>query len=172
MAAGEAISLFAHALGLKLFAARGPVDIQAQTDGMTLQADKALTLNSINGEIVLDAQQGITLVSRGAYIKLKDGSIEIGAPGELRIKNDNITWGGSASLNSALAAMTLQDPIYKNPMQGGFQVRDKVSDAPKPYVSYRIEAADGSVVRGMTDANGYTQRLHGIEPQGIKLFFE
>ncbi len=172
VAAGESISLFAHALGLKLFAARGPVDIQAQTDGMTLQAHKALTLNSINGEIVLDAQQGITLVSRGAYIKLKDGSIEIGAPGELRIKNDNITWGGSASLNSALAAMTMQDPIYKNPMQGGFQVRDKVSDAPKPYVSYRIEAADGSVVRGMTDANGYTQRHYGLEPQGIKLFFE
>ena len=172
VAAGEAISLFAQKLGLKLFAAHGPVEIQAQSDAMTLQADKALTLNSINGEIMLDAQQGITLVSRGAYIKLKDGSIEIGAPGELRIKNDNIAWGGTASLDSALAAMTLQDPVYKNPMQGGFQVRDKGSNEPKPYVRYRIEAADGSVVRGVTDGNGYTQRHYGLDPQGIKLFFE
>ncbi|WPN51993.1 type VI secretion system tip protein VgrG [Pseudomonas sp. P9_2] len=172
LAAGEAISLFAQKLGLKLFAAHGPVEIQAQSNAMTLQADKALTLNSINGEIMLNAQQGITLVSRGAYIKLKDGSIEIGAPGELRIKNDNIAWGGSASLDQALTPMTLQDPIYKNPMQGGFQVKDKVTNAPKAYVPYRLEATDGSVVRGVTDSNGYTQHHYGLDPQGIKLFFE
>ncbi len=96
VAAGEAISLFAQKLGLRLIAARGPVDIQAQSDAMTLQADKELALNSSNGEIVLNAQHGITLVSRGAYIKIKDGSVEIGAPGELHIKNDNIAWGGTA----------------------------------------------------------------------------
>ncbi|MBD8100672.1 type VI secretion system tip protein VgrG [Pseudomonas fluorescens] len=172
VAAGEAISLFAHKLGLRLFAARGPVDIQAQSDAMTLQAKKELTLNSINGEIVLNAQQGITLVSRGAYIKIKDGSVEIGAPGELRIKNDNIAWGGTASLEKALTSMVLEDPVYKNPMQGGFQVRDKVSGKPKPYVPYRIEAADGSVMRGKTDGNGYTQSHYGVDLQSIKLFFE
>lgn len=172
VAAGEAISLFAQKLGLRLIAARGPVDIQAQSDAMTLQADKELALNSSNGEIVLNAQHGITLVSRGAYIKIKDGSVEIGAPGELHIKNDNIAWGGTASLEKALAPMILEDPVYSNPMQGGFQVRDKVSDKPKPYVRYRIEAADGSVLRGMTDGNGYTQSHYGIDLQSIKLFFE
>ncbi|MFP3368969.1 type VI secretion system Vgr family protein [Pseudomonas sp. SIMBA_068] len=172
VAAGEAISLFAQKLGLRLIAARGPVDIQAQSDAMTLQADKELALNSSNGEIVLNAQHGITLVSRGAYIKIKDGSVEIGAPGELHIKNDNIAWGGTASLEKALAPMILEDPVYINPMQGGFQVRDKVSDQPKPYVRYRIEAADGSVLRGMTDGNGYTQSHYGIDLQSIKLFFE
>ncbi|NSX21909.1 MULTISPECIES: type VI secretion system tip protein VgrG [Pseudomonas] len=172
VAAGEAISLFAQKLGLRLIAARGPVDIQAQSDAMTLQADKELALNSSNGEIVLNAQHGITLVSRGAYIKIKDGSVEIGAPGELHIKNDNIAWGGTASLEKALAPMILEDPVYSSPMQGGFQVRDKVSDKPKPYVRYRIEAADGSVLRGMTDGNGYTQSHYGIDLQSIKLFFE
>ncbi|RON09957.1 hypothetical protein BK659_08595 [Pseudomonas brassicacearum] len=173
VAAGESISLFAQKLGLKLFAARGPLDIQAQSDAMTLQADKALTLNSINGEIMLDAQQGITLVSRGAYIKLKDGSIEIGAPGELRIKNDNIAWGGAASLDKALAAMVLEDPIYKNPMQGGFQVRDKVSDEPKPYVRYRIEAAEsGKVWKGTTDSQGFTERVYTTTPEKLSLIYD
>ncbi|WP_145186814.1 type VI secretion system Vgr family protein [Pseudomonas sp. URMO17WK12:I11] len=172
VAAGEAISLFAQKLGLRLIAARGPVDIQAQSDAMTLQADKELALNSSNGEIVLNAQHGITLVSRGAYIKIKDGSVEIGAPGELHIKNDNIAWGGAASLEKALAPMILEDPVYSNPMQGGFQVRDKVSGKPKPHVRYRIEAADGSVLRGMTDGNGYTQSHYGVDLQSIKLFFE
>ncbi len=172
VAAGEAISLFAQKLGMKLFAARGPVEIQAQSDAMTLQADQALTLNSINGEMVLNAQHGITLVSRGAYIKLKDGSIEIGAPGDLRIRNDHIDWGGSASLDKALKPMTLQDPVYKFPSQGGFQVLDQATGEPKANVAYRLESIDGEVVRGVTDEQGYTQAHYGIESQQIRLFFE
>ncbi|CAG8863304.1 hypothetical protein PS627_00240 [Pseudomonas fluorescens] len=172
VAAGEAISLFAHKLGLKLLAARGPVEVQAQSDAMGLQSDKDLTLKSINGEMHLNAQHGITLVSRGAYIKLKDGSIEIGAPGELRIRNDHVEWGGAASVDKALSQMVLKDPVYKYPTQGRFQVKDKESDVPKAHVGYRIEAEDGTVVRGVTDENGYTQRHHGLDPQSMKLFFE
>ncbi len=172
IAAGEAISLFAQKLGVKLFAAHGAVEIQAQSDAMTLRADKAITLDSATSEIVLSADQGITLVSRGAYIKLKDGSIEIGAPGEVRIKNDNIAWGGAASLDKALKAMTLEDPVYTFPVRGGFQVTNLANGEPQPYAPYRIETADGSVARGVTDGEGYTQRHHGFESRAIKLFFE
>ncbi|WP_286912823.1 DUF2345 domain-containing protein, partial [Pseudomonas sp. UBA6315] len=172
VAAGDAISLFAQRLGLKFLAARGPVEIQAQSDAMTLKADKAMTLNSINGEMVLNAQQGITLVSRGAYLKLKDGSIEIGAPGEVRIRNDHIEWGGSASLDEALEAMQMQDPVYQFQAQGRFQIRDKQSDEPMAHVPYRIEAADGTVADGITDGDGYTQSHYGLDLENIKLFFE
>lgn len=172
IAAGEAISLFAQKLGLKLLAAHGPVEMEAQSDAMALHADKDLTLKSINGELLLNAQHGITLVSRGAYIKLKDGSIEIGAPGELRIRNDLVEWGGAASLDKALAQRVLEDPVYKYPTQGRFQVKDKESDSPKAHVAYRIEAEDGTVMQGVTDENGYTQRHHGLDPQKMKLFFE
>lgn len=95
VAAGEAISLFAQKMGMKIFAARGIVDIQAQTDAMRLQSDKTMNLNSINGEVILNAAQGITLTSTGgAYIKIKDGSVEIGAPGKISLKSANISWGG------------------------------------------------------------------------------
>ncbi|MDX5606465.1 type VI secretion system tip protein VgrG [Escherichia coli] len=95
VAAGEAISLFAQKMGIKIFAARGNVDIQAQSDAMRLQAGQQMAINSINGEIILNAAQGITLTSRGgAYIKLKDGAVEIGAPGKIDLKSGNILWGG------------------------------------------------------------------------------
>lgn len=68
VAAGEAISLFAQKMGVKLFAARGIVDIQAQTDAIRIQSDKSMNLNSINDEIVLNAAQGITLTSTGGGI--------------------------------------------------------------------------------------------------------
>ncbi|GDO95802.1 type VI secretion system Vgr family protein [Escherichia coli] len=173
VAAGEAISLFAQKMGIKIFAARGNVDIQAQSDAMRLQAGQQMAINSINGEIILNAAQGITLTSRGgAYIKLKDGAVEIGAPGKIDLKSGNILWGGSASLEQALKPATIKDPQYQFPVSGGFQVVDKATQTPKPWVAYRIETPDGKILRGRTDENGYTQKHYGIDPQNIKLFFE
>lgn len=173
VAAGEAISLFAQKMGMKIIAARGKVDIQAQSDAMRLQADQQMIINSANGEIVLNATQGITLTSKGgAYIKIKDGSVEIGAPGKIDLKSTNVLWGGGASLEQALKPATVKDPQYQFPLSGGFQVVDKVTQKPKPWVAYRIETREGKIVRGRTDENGYTQKHYGIEPQNIKLFFE
>jgi type VI secretion system secreted protein VgrG len=59
---------------------RMAVDIQAQHDEMLLRSKKKLTLASVGDEVLIDAKQGITLVS-GAYIKLKDGSIDRCADG-------------------------------------------------------------------------------------------
>lgn len=173
LAAGEAISLFAQRMGMTIFAAKGKVDIQAQTDALRLQSDKIMNINSVGGEIVLNAAQGITLTSKGgAYIKIKDGSVEIGAPGKIDLKSTNILWGGSASLEHALSPMSVSDPEFHNPMNGGFQIRDQANDQPKPYIPYRIETEDGQVIRGVTDENGYTQAHYGIDPKAIKLFFE
>lgn len=173
VAAGEAISLFAQKMGMKIFAARGKVDIQAQTDAMRLQSDKAMNLNSVSSEIVLNAAQGITLTSKGgAYIKIKDGAVEIGAPGKIDLKSGSILWGGSASLEQALSPVTVSDPEFHNPMNGGFQIKDQANNQPKPYIPYRIETEDGQVIRGVTDENGYTQAHYGVDPKAIKLFFE
>lgn len=173
VAAGEAISLFAQKMGMKIFAARGMIDIQAQTDGMRLQSDKTMNINSVNGDIVLNAQQGITLTSTGgAYIKIKDGSIELGAPGSLKLKSPDIQWGGVGILEKALKPMTVSDPQYKYPMNGSFQIVDKGDGKPKPYIKYRIETESGETIRGVTDENGYTQSHYGLEPQTMKLFFE
>ena len=173
VAAGEAISLFAQKMGIKIFAARGIVDIQAQTDAMRLQSDKTLNLNSVNSEIILNAAQGITLTSTGgAYIKIKDGSVEIGAPGKIDLKSANILWGGISSLEKALKPMTVEDPQFKYPMNERFQVLDKNTNQPKALIPYRIETADGMTLRGITDENGYTQCHYGVDPKSIKLFFE
>ena len=173
VAAGEAISLFAQKMGMKIFAARGMVDIQAQTDAMRLQSSKAMTINSVNGEIVLNAANGITLTSKGgAYVKIKDGTVEIGAPGKIDLKSSNILWGGSASLEQVLSQPSVSDPEYHNSMNGCFRVLDKSTKQPKPYVPYRIETADGKIIRGVTNENGTTQSHYGLDPDSFNLFFE
>jgi len=173
VAAGEAISLFAQKMGMKIFAAKGMMDIQAQTDRMRVQSDKTMNINSVNGEIILNAAQGITLTSKGgAYIKIKDGAIEIGAPGKIDLKSTNILWGGSASLEQALSPAAVSYPEFHHPMSGGFRVLDRTTNQPKPFVPYRIETADGKIIRGVTDENGMTQQHYGLDADAINLFFE
>ncbi|HID4134329.1 TPA: type VI secretion system Vgr family protein [Pluralibacter gergoviae] len=173
VAAGEAISLFAYKMGMKIFAARGMMDIQAQTDAMRIQSHKSMNINSVSDEIVINAAQGITLTSTGgAYIKIKDGSVEIGAPGKIDLKSSTILWGGSAALEKELTKTTVSDPIFHNTMNAGFRVLDKKNGRPKPYIPYRIETSDGKTICGVTDENGYTQSHYGLDSSSINLFYE
>lgn len=173
VAAGEAISLFAYKMGMKIFAARGMMDIQAQTDAMRIQSHKSMNINSVSDEIVINAAQGITLTSTGgAYIKIKDGSVEIGAPGKIDLKSSTILWGGSAALEKELTKTTVSDPIFHNTMNAGFRVLDKKNGRPKPYIPYRIETSDGKTIYGVTDENGYTQSHYGLDSSSINLFYE
>ncbi|PIJ58108.1 type IV secretion protein Rhs [Erwinia sp. OLMDLW33] len=80
VAAGDAISLFANKLGIKLFASRGKVEIQAQSDEMTLDALKDIRISSSEGKLFISAKQEIILSSGGGYIRIAGGSIECGAP--------------------------------------------------------------------------------------------
>jgi len=83
VAAGEAISLFAQKLGMKLFAARGKVEIQAQTDEMALTAFKNLTITSTDGKLVLAAEKEVWIGAGGSYIKITPNGIENGTRGDI-----------------------------------------------------------------------------------------
>ncbi|MCT6518983.1 DUF2345 domain-containing protein [Proteus vulgaris] len=50
LAAGKAISLFAQSSGIKAFAAKGKVELQAQSDEMHLTSLKDLTVTSTGGK--------------------------------------------------------------------------------------------------------------------------
>ena len=84
VAAGEAISLFAQKLGIKFFAAKGKVEIQAQSDGVTLDALKDVLISSNEGNVIIRAKQDILLVgSGGAYLRIGNGEVESGAPDKI-----------------------------------------------------------------------------------------
>ena len=81
VAAGESISLFAQKLGLKLIANQGAVTLQAQNGPLQLHALENLDISSSSGKIAIAAQEELTLLCGGAYLRLKqDGTVEIGAP--------------------------------------------------------------------------------------------
>ncbi|MFU1854522.1 type VI secretion system Vgr family protein [Citrobacter portucalensis] len=103
----ETISLFAQWMGIKIFASKGKVEIQAQGDAMDLLAKKTLSIASKDEQVIITAATELVLSCGGAYIRLKDGEIEVGAPGNVRVKSIGIQKMAPAILN---ASIELPDP--------------------------------------------------------------
>lgn len=98
----ETISLFAQKMGIKMFAAQGKVEIQAQDDALDLFARDTLSIASQDNQVFVSAKTELTLNCGGAYIKIKDGDIEIGAPGNIRIKSGALQKMPPATLNKTI----------------------------------------------------------------------
>ncbi|MGF6853911.1 type VI secretion system Vgr family protein [Paraburkholderia sp. CI3] len=90
VAAGEAISLFAARLGVRIFAAKGKVQVQAQSDTMELMSMQDMTASSSDGEVIVTGRKGVTIGDgSGAYIKVSGGKIILGSPaGEIELKGN------------------------------------------------------------------------------------
>jgi type VI secretion system secreted protein VgrG len=79
----EKLSLFVQNAGMKLFAAKGKVEIQSQGDEMALTALKDVTITSANGRLVLSAKNEIWIGAGGSYIKIGPNLIENGTAGQI-----------------------------------------------------------------------------------------
>lgn len=66
----EKISLFVYKAGIKLYAAKGKIEIQAQSDDLDIIAEKVLRLLSSTGRIEIAAKTEMVLSAGGTYIKL------------------------------------------------------------------------------------------------------
>lgn len=122
VAAGEAISFFAARLGIRLFAAKGKVQIQAQADGMELMSMQDMVVSSSDGEVMITGRKAVTIGDgSGAYITLSGGKIILGSPaGEIELKGNltvNDPDGGSFNFPTWSNA-----PVndVKGPMNFGF----------------------------------------------------
>ncbi|MCX4138477.1 type VI secretion system tip protein VgrG [Paraburkholderia sp. SEWSISQ10-3 4] len=82
MAAESALSLFAHTLGIKMLAARGKVQIQAQSDELAMSALKDLTITSTNGRLVLSAKEEVWIGAGGSYLRITPCNITNATPGD------------------------------------------------------------------------------------------
>ncbi|MDN7873642.1 DUF2345 domain-containing protein [Burkholderia multivorans] len=104
----EKISLFAQNAGMKLFAAKGKVEIQAQSDEMKLAALNDVTITSSNGKVVISAEKEIWIGAGGSYIKITPDLIENGTNGQILEKCASWDKPGASS-------MRLPSPITSVP---------------------------------------------------------
>jgi len=94
----QKLSLFAQNAGIKLFAGKGKVEVQAHDDNIEVTAQKSLKVLSATENIEAAAKREILLTSGGAYIRIKGGNIEMHAPGRIDIKGSQHSFNGPTSL--------------------------------------------------------------------------
>jgi type VI secretion system secreted protein VgrG len=96
---GEKLSVFVQNAGMKLFAAKGMVEVQAHSDGIELQGHKGVKVISVTDVIEMAGKRDVLLTSGGAYIRIKDGNIEMHAPGTVDVKGAKRAFAGRVSGN-------------------------------------------------------------------------
>ncbi|WP_277967148.1 type VI secretion system Vgr family protein [Pantoea trifolii] len=148
VAAGKQISLYSRQ-GAKLFTSRGDIDVQAQGGNVTSWSTQDTHISS-GRKLVVTAQDELTLICGGGYIKLKGGNVEIGGPGKLLVKNAGISKAGAANMQSVMKSFEPQSFDEK------FIIRNALTKEPIVNRAYSVSMPDGSVIKGVTDVQGAT----------------
>lgn len=103
IAAGQTISLLAKQLGMKLFAAAGKVEIQAQTDALDMFSQQDMHISSQNGRVVISAKTELVLECGGASFSLKDGNITGMGSGNATFKVSTLEKLGASSQQESIS---------------------------------------------------------------------
>ncbi|QBC42833.1 type VI secretion system Vgr family protein [Iodobacter fluviatilis] len=103
---GQHISMFVAGVkdkvALKLIAAKGKIQLQAQNDDIEITADKNVKITACKESIMVVAKNEILMTAGGGYIRIKDGNIEIHCPGAVTIKGASHEMSGPAKMNPSL----------------------------------------------------------------------
>lgn len=158
VAAGERISLFAQKLGIKLFASKGKVEIQAQGDEMTLDALKDIRISSSEGKLIISAKQEIILTSGGGYIRIADGVVECAAPD--KIIQRAAVWQKFGGQSMSQAAQSWESSEFEM----GPEVRWPYSEKTVAGQKINLTHSDGTVKELMTSASGRGEKQSVMDP--------
>ena len=99
LVAKKAVVVFAHEMGMKLVAAAGKIEIQAQTDGIDITAAKGLTITSTEDEILITAKKKITVQCGGSYLTIDPTKIEHGTQGDFKVKSADFDYAGPVKMD-------------------------------------------------------------------------
>ncbi|KQR80020.1 hypothetical protein ASG35_30600 [Burkholderia sp. Leaf177] len=150
---------------MKLFAAKGKVEIQAQSDEMRLLADQNMTITSVNGWVTIEAKEELLLKCGGSYLRMSATGIEDGTRGDR-------TWK-AASFSKAEASSLAQhmNSLPKTAFNDPYVLRNKITGDVLKQQPYEIVRGDGTRINGLTDEMGRTsvQKGHDIESVVIRL---
>ncbi|MGN8278202.1 DUF2345 domain-containing protein, partial [Pseudomonas sp. SMN5] len=160
-AAQDAVSVLARKADLQLKAAEGQIKLHAQKSDLHALAKADVKVESTSGRVEISAAQELVLHCGGAYIRLKDGEIELGAPGNIYLKALNV---------EKLDGTTFDTPATPLPAgySGVYELRNQVQAA-KPFSRYQVTTQQGDIYTGVTDRDGRTMSINTLVPGDLKL---
>ncbi|HDK2728121.1 TPA: type VI secretion system tip protein VgrG [Escherichia coli] len=163
---GQALSVFVRKAGIKLFANKGAISVQAQNDLMELLAQKSIEITSTEDEIKITAKKKITLNGGGSYIRLDACGIKAGTPGEYNVKAGYYGRKPKAKLTPELMAF----PVIKSEdFNQSFILLDENTGQPLINWPYELELESGLKMSGITDENGNTELISSDKEEVVNI---
>ncbi|MQM37367.1 hypothetical protein KBTX_01367 [wastewater metagenome] len=104
------LSLFVQRAGIKLFAARGNVDIHAHTGAIGIAAEKDVEARASQRKIDLAGAKEIVLTCGGARVRIRNGNIELHAPGRVSINGAQHSFSGPVEQETTTPVLPDDDP--------------------------------------------------------------
>ncbi|MCE1480842.1 type VI secretion system tip protein VgrG [Enterobacter hormaechei] len=161
LAAGNQLSLYSRE-GAKLFSSQNDIDIQAQGGNITTWSTQDTHVSS-GRKMVITAQDELTLICGGGYIKINGGNVEIGGPGKLLIKNTGIRKAGTGSMQGVMKS------FEPSTFDEKFVITHPVSGKPLANQNYDIHLPDGKILSGVTDSSGNSSLIMSKAIDGLKI---
>lgn len=147
----QGVSVFAHALGARLVAASGKVEIEAQDENVEITSAKRIVL-AASEEIVLQSPK-VTVVTQGAQVSYGEGAITHQCTGGFVVKASKFEFPGAG--DGGPLTMHIPESAAKHDQR--VRMVDLSTGAPLAGQRYRVTLEDGQILEGRTDADGMTQ---------------
>jgi uncharacterized protein (DUF2345 family) len=132
-------------LGFQMIAAAGVIDVQAQSDSLSVQARDDVNVVSANANIDWAAAKRISLsTAGGANITIDGGNITVQCPGKVTIHAGVKSFTGPAQLNYPTQKLP-RVPIKTIPLGFAIRLQDTPGLEAEPYsnADWRIVRANG-----------------------------
>ncbi|WP_052075074.1 type VI secretion system Vgr family protein [Pseudomonas lutea] len=158
-----AISLCAVTQGLQFKAVQNDIQLHAQTGALHALANDDIKIESLTGRVEISAPNELVLTCGGAFIRIKDGEIELGAPGNIYHRAVYVQKAG---------ATTLTTPA--TPIPPGYAAGYTLSGPDNgyaPFARYLITTQEGERFSGVTDKDGRTIPVHTLLPGNVVIEF-
>ena len=111
--AQDKVSLFAAQKGLKAFAAKGKVELQAQDDAIEAIARKVIKLISTEDKIEITSPKEIVLTAGGSQLKINGDGIFTTTGGKFESKAGQHSFVGGATVNAEFPELPSSGPFTK-----------------------------------------------------------
>jgi type VI secretion system secreted protein VgrG len=153
------LRLFVQRAGMKLIAVAGDIDVQTLSDSINLLAK--LNITQTGNRIIINAKEDIVINGGGSYVKFSKAGIEHGTTG---------TFVAHAASHSFTDPKSLA--VASNEMKKGhFDQTPILHDLDGPLANRKFELTreDGTIIKGVTDAEGRMPIQKGIDMATAKL---
>lgn len=123
----------------------------------------------VQSEIVLESASSITLKVDGAFITLSPTGVDIVGP--LVNLNSGGSPGAAGETLTPAMKLTSEQSSDDKGFDEQFQIFDEIGSHTLSELPYKITALSGLSWEGVTDINGFTERVHTDKPEKLSITY-